>query len=95
MIYTYLTTHTRKKMSSIRRKIADRLVAARNQTAMLTTFNEVEPTCFGIEMLPVGGLIISEVTTCTPVLSFNYWDGSGASYPQFTLLHSCSVKMIL
>ena len=34
--------HTRKKMSSIRRKIADRLVAARNQTAMLTTFNEVD-----------------------------------------------------
>lgn len=34
--------HTRKKMSSLRRKIADRLVAARNQTAMLTTFNEVD-----------------------------------------------------
>lgn len=33
---------TRKKMSSLRKTIAQRLVAAKNQTAMLTTFNEVD-----------------------------------------------------
>ena len=32
---------TRKKMSLLRRKVAERLVAAKNETAMLTTFNEV------------------------------------------------------
>ena len=31
----------RKKMSSLRRKLAKRLVAVKNETAMLTTFNEV------------------------------------------------------
>ena len=31
-----------KKMSSLRRKIAARLVAVKNETAMLTTFNEVD-----------------------------------------------------
>jgi 2-oxoglutarate dehydrogenase E2 component (dihydrolipoamide succinyltransferase) len=31
-----------KKMSSLRRKIAKRLVAVKNETAMLTTFNEVD-----------------------------------------------------
>ncbi|MCB0761724.1 MAG: 2-oxoglutarate dehydrogenase complex dihydrolipoyllysine-residue succinyltransferase [Flavobacteriales bacterium] len=31
----------RKKMSSLRRKIAQRLVSVKNETAMLTTFNEV------------------------------------------------------
>jgi 2-oxoglutarate dehydrogenase E2 component (dihydrolipoamide succinyltransferase) len=31
----------RKKMKSLRRKIAERLVAVKNETAMLTTFNEV------------------------------------------------------
>jgi 2-oxoglutarate dehydrogenase E2 component (dihydrolipoamide succinyltransferase) len=31
----------RKKMSTLRLKIAERLVAAKNETAMLTTFNEV------------------------------------------------------
>ena len=30
------------KMSSLRKKISERLVAAKNQTAMLTTFNEVD-----------------------------------------------------
>lgn len=30
-----------KKMSMLRRKVAERLVAAKNETAMLTTFNEV------------------------------------------------------
>ena len=35
-------SHTRKRMSSLRRKISSRLVAAKNQTAMLTTFNEVD-----------------------------------------------------
>ena len=32
----------RKKMSMMRRKIAERLVAVKNETAMLTTFNEVD-----------------------------------------------------
>ena len=35
---------SRKKMSSLRRKIAGRLVAVKNETAMLTTFNEVDIT---------------------------------------------------
>ena len=34
-------TSTRKKLSMLRRKVAERLVDAKNQTAMLTTFNEV------------------------------------------------------
>ena len=34
----------RKRMSRMRRTIADRLVRAKNQTAMLTTFNEVDLT---------------------------------------------------
>ena len=34
--------HTSEKMSSLRRKIATRLVAVKNETAMLTTFNEVD-----------------------------------------------------
>ncbi|MEA1784538.1 2-oxoglutarate dehydrogenase complex dihydrolipoyllysine-residue succinyltransferase [Arenibacter sp. GZD96] len=32
---------TRSKLSMLRRKVAERLVAAKNETAMLTTFNEV------------------------------------------------------
>lgn len=32
----------RKKLSSLRRKIAQRLVSVKNETAMLTTFNEVD-----------------------------------------------------
>lgn len=35
---------TRKKMSRMRRTIAKRLVSAKNETAMLTTFNEVDLT---------------------------------------------------
>ena len=35
---------SRKKISSLRRKIASRLVAVKNETAMLTTFNEVDMT---------------------------------------------------
>ncbi|MDB4126919.1 2-oxoglutarate dehydrogenase complex dihydrolipoyllysine-residue succinyltransferase [Flavobacteriales bacterium] len=35
---------SRKKMSSLRRKIARRLVTVKNETAMLTTFNEVDMT---------------------------------------------------
>lgn len=35
---------TRKKMSRLRKTIAERLVAAKNTTAMLTTFNEVDMT---------------------------------------------------
>lgn len=34
----------RKKLSMLRRKVAQRLVAAKNETAMLTTFNEVDMT---------------------------------------------------
>ena len=37
-------TEQRKKMSRMRRTIARRLVSAKNQTAMLTTFNEVDLT---------------------------------------------------
>lgn len=33
---------SRKRMSMLRRKIADRLVSVKNDTAMLTTFNEVD-----------------------------------------------------
>ena len=33
---------TRKKMTKLRRVIAERLVEVKNQTAMLTTFNEVD-----------------------------------------------------
>ncbi|MDA0741998.1 MAG: 2-oxoglutarate dehydrogenase complex dihydrolipoyllysine-residue succinyltransferase [Bacteroidetes bacterium] len=33
---------THKKMSSLRRKLASRLVTVKNETAMLTTFNEVD-----------------------------------------------------
>ncbi|MBX2826971.1 MAG: 2-oxoglutarate dehydrogenase complex dihydrolipoyllysine-residue succinyltransferase [Flavobacteriaceae bacterium] len=32
----------RKKLSMLRRKVAERLVSAKNETAMLTTFNEVD-----------------------------------------------------
>lgn len=35
-------TTTRRRMSSLRKTIAGRLVVAKNQTAMLTTFNEVD-----------------------------------------------------
>ncbi len=37
-----LRTQRREKMSSIRKTIARRLVAVKNETAMLTTFNEVD-----------------------------------------------------
>jgi 2-oxoglutarate dehydrogenase E2 component (dihydrolipoamide succinyltransferase) len=37
-------TDTRQKMSRMRRTIAKRLVSAKNNTAMLTTFNEVDMT---------------------------------------------------
>src|SRR5690606_31760256 len=33
---------SREKMSSLRRKVATRLVSVKNETAMLTTFNEVD-----------------------------------------------------
>jgi 2-oxoglutarate dehydrogenase E2 component (dihydrolipoamide succinyltransferase) len=36
------TTQRREKMSSLRKTIARRLVAVKNETAMLTTFNEVD-----------------------------------------------------
>ncbi len=34
-----------KKMSVLRRKVAERLVSVKNETAMLTTFNEVDMSC--------------------------------------------------
>ncbi len=33
---------SREKMSSLRRKVAERLVSVKNETAMLTTFNEID-----------------------------------------------------
>ena len=33
---------SRSKLSMLRRKVAERLVSAKNETAMLTTFNEVD-----------------------------------------------------
>ncbi|MDD5261893.1 MAG: 2-oxoglutarate dehydrogenase complex dihydrolipoyllysine-residue succinyltransferase [Methylacidiphilales bacterium] len=36
------TSVTRKRMSPLRKKIADRLLSAKQETAMLTTFNEVD-----------------------------------------------------
>ncbi len=38
------STSTRRRMSGLRRTIAQRLVEVKNQTAMLTTFNEVDMT---------------------------------------------------
>ena len=35
-------SETRTKLSMLRRKVAERLVSAKNETAMLTTFNEVD-----------------------------------------------------
>lgn len=37
-------SQTRSKLSMLRRKVAERLVSAKNETAMLTTFNEVDMT---------------------------------------------------
>lgn len=39
---------SRTKLSMLRRKVAERLVAAKNETAMLTTFNEVNMTPINI-----------------------------------------------
>ena len=38
----HMREERREKMSSLRRKIAQRLVSVKNETAMLTTFNEVD-----------------------------------------------------
>ena len=35
----------REKMSMLRRKVAERLVSVKNETAMLTTFNEIDMRC--------------------------------------------------
>ncbi len=43
-VQTGARTEERKKMSRMRRTIAKRLVSAKNNTAMLTTFNEVDLT---------------------------------------------------
>ena len=37
-----IRTFTKTKMSSLRRKLSKRLVSVKNETAMLTTFNEVD-----------------------------------------------------
>jgi len=37
-----LRNQNRQKMTTLRKKVAERLVAVKNQTAMLTTFNEVD-----------------------------------------------------
>jgi 2-oxoglutarate dehydrogenase E2 component (dihydrolipoamide succinyltransferase) len=42
--YTAATREERHPMSPLRKRIAERLVAARQQTAMLTTFNEADLT---------------------------------------------------
>jgi 2-oxoglutarate dehydrogenase E2 component (dihydrolipoamide succinyltransferase) len=36
---------SREKMTSLRRKLSQRLVSVKNETAMLTTFNEVDMSC--------------------------------------------------
>lgn len=43
-VTSFSRTEERKKMSRMRRTIAKRLVSAKNETAMLTTFNEVDLT---------------------------------------------------
>ena len=35
-------SESRNKLSMLRRKVAERLVTVKNETAMLTTFNEVD-----------------------------------------------------
>ena len=35
-------SESRQKLSMLRRKVAERLVSVKNETAMLTTFNEVD-----------------------------------------------------
>jgi 2-oxoglutarate dehydrogenase E2 component (dihydrolipoamide succinyltransferase) len=42
--YSSSREEDRQKMSTLRKKVAERLVAVKNQTAMLTTFNEVDMT---------------------------------------------------
>jgi 2-oxoglutarate dehydrogenase E2 component (dihydrolipoamide succinyltransferase) len=39
---TALRSEKREKMTSLRRKLSERLVAVKNETAMLTTFNEID-----------------------------------------------------
>jgi len=41
-IFQGTRTEERKKLSTLRRKISQRLVSVKNETAMLTTFNEVD-----------------------------------------------------
>ena len=36
----------RKKMSMLRRKVAQRLVSVKNDTAMLTTFGDMSQSCY-------------------------------------------------
>ena len=43
-----LTETSRKKLSMLRRKVAERLVTVKNETAMLTTFNEVDMTAINL-----------------------------------------------
>jgi 2-oxoglutarate dehydrogenase E2 component (dihydrolipoamide succinyltransferase) len=39
---SYSRAEKREKMTSLRRKLSERLVAVKNETAMLTTFNEID-----------------------------------------------------
>ena len=39
---TFSRVENREKMTSLRRKLSERLVAVKNETAMLTTFNEID-----------------------------------------------------
>ena len=41
-IRTFSRKEKREKMTSLRRKLSERLVAVKNETAMLTTFNEID-----------------------------------------------------
>jgi len=41
-VKTALRTEKREKMTSLRRKLGQRLVSVKNETAMLTTFNEID-----------------------------------------------------
>ncbi|HEX7584516.1 MAG TPA: 2-oxoglutarate dehydrogenase complex dihydrolipoyllysine-residue succinyltransferase [Prolixibacteraceae bacterium] len=41
-VKSFSRTEKREKMTSLRRKLSERLVAVKNETAMLTTFNEID-----------------------------------------------------
>ena len=55
----------REKMSNLRKTVAKRLVSAKNDTAMLTTFNEVN-------MKPIMDLVTRTVTKYDKCDSFSF-----------------------